>query len=188
MLVPVRASPVTTVLREGASTWSTWSAVSNRTSRAGELRILQRNSLAQHWARDWRALALTQVHHGSRLSDSREDGEALSSVHSTALAAGKLIHNLLWRWLCEERLRYAASAALHVANSWWSKSPHRGTWPRVTACRLSTGPPRVRIRSGLLPASLARQACRACPNSLATLARLGWLLGMDGRRGCGVHV
>ena len=40
-------------------------------------------------------LALAQVHHGSRLSDSREDGEALSSVHSTALAAGKLIHNLL---------------------------------------------------------------------------------------------
>ena len=31
----------------------------------------------------------------TRLSDSREDGEALSSVHSTALAAGKLIHNLL---------------------------------------------------------------------------------------------
>ena len=28
------------------------------------------------------------------LSDSCEDGEALSSVHSTALAAGKLIHNL----------------------------------------------------------------------------------------------
>ena len=27
--------------------------------------------------------ALTQVHHWSRLSDSREDGEALSSVHST---------------------------------------------------------------------------------------------------------
>ena len=44
------------------------------------------------WARDWRALALTQVHHWSRLSDSREDGEALSSVHSTALAAGKRIH------------------------------------------------------------------------------------------------
>ena len=51
--------------------------------------------LSLHWARDWRALALTQVHHWSRLSDSREDGEALSSVHSTALAAGKLIHNLL---------------------------------------------------------------------------------------------
>ena len=49
----------------------------------------------RHWARDWRALARTQVHHGSRLSDSCEDGEALSSVHSTALAAGKLIHNLL---------------------------------------------------------------------------------------------
>ena len=32
--------------------------------------ILQQNSLARHWARDWRALALTQVHHGSRLSDS----------------------------------------------------------------------------------------------------------------------
>ena len=60
-----------------------------------EKRILQQDSLAQHWARDWRALALTQVHHWSRLSDSREDGEALSSVHSTALAAGKLIHNLL---------------------------------------------------------------------------------------------
>ena len=50
---------------------------------------------SQHWAPDWRALALTQVHHWSRLSDSREDGEALSSVHSTAFAAGKLIHNLL---------------------------------------------------------------------------------------------
>ena len=58
-----------------------------------EKRILQ-TSLARHWARDWRALALTQVHHGSRRSDSCEDGEALSSVHSTALAAGKLIHNL----------------------------------------------------------------------------------------------
>ena len=51
--------------------------------------------LARHWARDWRALALTRVHHGSPLSDSCEDGEALSSVHLTALAAGKLIHNLL---------------------------------------------------------------------------------------------
>ena len=60
-----------------------------------------KNSVAQHWARDWRALALTQVHHGSRLSDSREDGEALSSVHSTALAAGKLIHNLL----CDGRVK-----------------------------------------------------------------------------------
>ena len=39
-------------------------------------RILQQNSLAQHWARDWCALALTQVHHWSRV--------------------GKLIHNLLW--------------------------------------------------------------------------------------------
>ena len=53
------------------------------------------------WARDWRALALTQVHHWSRLSDSGEDGEALSSVHSTALAVGKLIHNLL----CEGRVK-----------------------------------------------------------------------------------
>ena len=50
-------------------------------------RIKNTHSRARHWARDWRALALTQVHHGSRLSDSREDGEALSSVHSTALAA-----------------------------------------------------------------------------------------------------
>ena len=62
---------------------------------------VSRSSLAQHWARDWRALALTQVHHGSRLSDSCEDGEALSSVHSTALAAGKLIHNLL----CDGRVK-----------------------------------------------------------------------------------
>ena len=34
-------------------------------------------------------------------SDSREGGEALSSVHSTALAAGKLIHNLL----CDGRVK-----------------------------------------------------------------------------------
>ena len=40
----------------------------------------------------------------------------------------------------------------------------------------------VRIRSGLLPAALARQSCRACPTSLATLARLGWLLGMTTSR------
>ena len=45
--------------------------------------------------RDWRALALTQVHHGSRLSDSCESGEALSSVHPPTPATGKLIHNLL---------------------------------------------------------------------------------------------
>ena len=55
-----------------------------------ERKNFTKNSLAQHWARDWRALALTQVHHWSRLSDSGEDGEALSSVHSTALAVGKL--------------------------------------------------------------------------------------------------
>ena len=35
------------------------------------------------------------VHYCRRLSDSCEDGEALSSVHSTALAAGKLIHSLV---------------------------------------------------------------------------------------------
>ena len=46
-----------------------------------------------NWARDWRALALTQVHHGSRLSDSCEGGEALGSVHPPAPATGKLIHN-----------------------------------------------------------------------------------------------
>ena len=63
--------------------------------RTGAKRILQQNSVAQHWARDWRALALTQVHHGSRLSDSCEDGEALSSVHPPTPATGKLIHNLL---------------------------------------------------------------------------------------------
>ena len=57
--------------------------------------------LAQHWARDWLALALTQVHHGSRLSDSREDGEALSSVHPPTPATGKLIHDLL----CDGRVK-----------------------------------------------------------------------------------
>ena len=60
-----------------------------------QTRILQQNSLARHWARDWLALALTQVHHGSRLSDSCEGGEALSSVHPPTPATGKLIHNLL---------------------------------------------------------------------------------------------
>ena len=38
--------------------------------------------------------------------------------------------------------------------------------------------PPVRTQVGLLPAALARQSCRACPASLAPLARLGWLLGM----------
>ena len=64
-------------------------------------RILQQNSLARHWARDWLALALTQVHHGSRLSDSCEGGEALSSVHPPTPATGKLIHNLL----CDGRVK-----------------------------------------------------------------------------------
>ena len=64
-------------------------------------RILQQSSLAQHWARDWLALALTQVHHGSRLSDSCEGGEALSSVHPPTPATGKLIHNLL----CDGRVK-----------------------------------------------------------------------------------
>ena len=66
-----------------------------------EKRILQQSSLAQHWARDWRALALTQVHHGSRLSDSCEGGEALSSVHPPTPATGKLIHDLL----CDGRVK-----------------------------------------------------------------------------------
>jgi len=45
------------------------------------------STVARHWARDWRALALTQVHHGSRLSDSREGGTArhlLSSERALA--------------------------------------------------------------------------------------------------------
>ena len=54
-----------------------------------------------YWARDWRALALTQVHHGSRLSDSCEGGEALSSVHPPTPATGKLIHDLL----CDGRVK-----------------------------------------------------------------------------------
>ena len=66
-----------------------------------QTRILQQNSLARHWARDWLALALTQVHHGSRLSDSCEGGEALSSVHPPTPATGKLIHNLL----CDGRVK-----------------------------------------------------------------------------------
>ena len=47
------------------------------------------------------ALALTQVHHGSRLSDSCEGGEALSSVHPPTPATGKLIHDLL----CDGRVK-----------------------------------------------------------------------------------
>jgi len=43
----------------------------------------------------------TQVHHGSRLSDSCEDGEALSSVHPPTPATGKLIHHLL----CDCRMK-----------------------------------------------------------------------------------
>ena len=65
------------------------------------LHLVASYSLAQHWARDWRALALTQVHHGSRLSDSCEGGEALSSVHPPTPATGKLIHDLL----CDGRVK-----------------------------------------------------------------------------------
>ena len=36
------------------------------------------------WARDWRALALTQVHHGSRLSDSCEDNQKNFTTNSLA--------------------------------------------------------------------------------------------------------
>ena len=68
---------------------------------AAQILFLPSAALAPEISRDWRALALTQVHHWSRLSDSCEDGEALSSVHSTALAAGKLIHNLL----CDGRVK-----------------------------------------------------------------------------------
>ena len=82
-------------------TGANWRVLALSQAQARGERILQQNSLARHWARDWRALALTQVHHGSRLSDSCEDGEALSSVHSTAVAAGKLIHNLL----CDGRVK-----------------------------------------------------------------------------------
>jgi len=57
-------------------------------------RILQQNSLAQHWARDWRALALTQVHHGSRLSgketrqDAREETYYSRGCEQTHLPSG----------------------------------------------------------------------------------------------------
>ena len=61
------------------------------------LALLRRTTLG----RDWRALALTQVHHGSRLSDSCEGGEALSSVHPPTPATGKLIHDLL----CDGRVK-----------------------------------------------------------------------------------
>ena len=71
------------------------------TAGVGVRKDFYKKTPSQPWARDWRALALTQVHHWSRLSDSREDGEALSSVHSTALAVGKLIHNLL----CDGRVK-----------------------------------------------------------------------------------
>ena len=50
-----------------ASTSVSLSTKSNTACATEPLRIL---FYAQHWARDWRALALTQVHHWSRLSDS----------------------------------------------------------------------------------------------------------------------
>ena len=65
-------------------------------------------------ARDWRALALTQVHHGSRLSDSCEGGEALSSVHPPAPATGKLIHNLL----CDGRVKNETEIRCFCSPSW----------------------------------------------------------------------
>ena len=37
-------------------------ATSRRPSSSCAAVSLQQNSIAQHWARDWRALALTQVH------------------------------------------------------------------------------------------------------------------------------
>ena len=40
------------------------------TTKALSKRILQQNSLARHWARDWRALALTQVHQKETTLDS----------------------------------------------------------------------------------------------------------------------
>jgi len=45
--------------RSGPYPGKSWNPGEERT---GAKRILQRNSVAQHWARDWRALALTQVH------------------------------------------------------------------------------------------------------------------------------
>ena len=106
-------------------------------------RILQQNSLAQHWAqdwaRDWRALALTQVHHWSRLSDSGEDGEALSSVHSTALAAGKLIHNLLCdgRVLCEKEFTGKAARGARCASGFVRR-------PLYLLCAVHAGRPQTR--------------------------------------------
>ena len=106
--------------------------------------------LAQHWARDWRALALTQVHHWSRLSDSREDGEALRSVHSTALAAGKRTYDAFPR-------NFAKSV---------SKKPACPTIEATCVRRRVMGPPQC-TTSRTSVQSRRRRAC-----SLARILRL----------------
>ena len=80
-------------------------------------------------------MALTQVHHGNR-PRLCEDGEALSSVHSTALlAAGKLIHNLnlpICSAMAEELKRKACpSAKLHCKTWRSSKSTCRTSLPGI---------------------------------------------------------
>ena len=46
-------------------------------------RILQQNSLARHWARDWRALALTQVHQKERKKESYNKTPSHDTRHGT---------------------------------------------------------------------------------------------------------
>ena len=41
-------------------------------------------ALAQHWARDWRALALTQVHHGSSVVQNKKKRDSHSDLGSAA--------------------------------------------------------------------------------------------------------
>ena len=125
----------------------------------------KQTSIAQHWARDWRALALTQVHHWSRLSDSREDGEALSSVHSTALAAGKLIHNLL----CDGRVKKERNKTDNPREGWedGTPPPHRDFLRRGECGAIAIAHPWASASSYLSSQSLSDSRCNlyATPRS-----------------------
>ena len=124
----------------------------------------------RHWARDWRALALTQVHHGSRLSDSCDDGEALSSVHSPALTAGKLIRNLLLLPKTEKETSVAGVTAFRLGSI--SDAPATSP-PTTTVCLAVTAALRLALSTALcsaLTASALRRALAAATVRLALAA------------------
>ena len=58
------------------------------TPREREKKNFTINSLAQHWARDWRALALTQVHHWSQCCARNKNSLARATLWSEVAVAG----------------------------------------------------------------------------------------------------